>query len=101
MNSTEGKPYEQKESLTKTSGSAAKKGKEVIDSIADTIDKMHIKKLFFILLIAGYCIIAFSKGQRGVSMDDLRSYISFIIFSLVVYSALHFFEEKYGDDIDK
>lgn len=101
---TKGDPNEyrqQNEPATKTTGGIIKTGKEWIDNIGDTISKMPIRKLFFILLILGYCVVAFSKGQWGVSFDDLCSYVVFIIFSLAVYMTLHFFEEKYGSEENK
>jgi len=96
MSGTEGEPYKKSGASTKTSGGAEKTG-GWLDSIGDTIGKMHIKKLFFVLLIVGYCVVAFSKGKVGISKVDLSNYVIFIIFSLFVYICLHFFEEKYGD----
>ncbi|MFC1623421.1 hypothetical protein ACFL2R_01585 [Patescibacteria group bacterium] len=96
MSSTGGKSYKRNDPAVETAGNSQGTGRGWVDSAADALNKIHIKKLCFILLIAGYCIIAFSKEKKGVSEQDFWLYIKFILVVLVIYFFLHIIEEYFS-----
>ena len=58
--------------------------KTITEKVVDAINRMLVYRLIFIALITSYSIIAFSKGEKGVTTDDLSLFIWFIIFVLLI-----------------
>ena len=67
---------------TKTTTSDADKNASIVPMLADTVQKLPLWKLFFILSIVGYIVIAF--GQKQMTFDDALLYGGFLVFMLFI-----------------
>lgn len=61
------------------------------NAIAEVFSKTPIPKLFLILSMAIYAVVVFSKGNKGVDVNDLSSFIFFIIFIIFIFCILTIF----------
>lgn len=84
--------------IKETGGADYKEGKRVEDwktATAEAVNKTPIHKLFLILSIVIYGVISYSKGNEGVSREDLSFFIFFLIITLLLSCILAFFIKIY------
>lgn len=62
--------------------------RDLKNEIASAYNKTPIPKLFLTLSMAIYGVVAYSKGEYGVDVDDLSLFIFFILFIVIVFIAL-------------
>ncbi len=83
-------PYSKKDDI-KTKGvdkEPKKSNTEGLDSVPKAILNMTVPKQFLILSMIIYGVIAYSKEKSGVDVNDLSSFIFFILFIVIVFIAL-------------
>lgn len=90
MGNTEGDPYKEGGEVSKTDSpeeyqERTAKSSDFKNAVADALSKTPIAKLFVILSMLVYAIIAYSKRDIGVKADDISAFIFFSIFIVLVF----------------
>jgi hypothetical protein len=89
-------PYDEKDEKTETESSNKESKRSstegILKPLSEAILNMAIPKLFLILSMAIYGVIAYSKKEAGVETDDLSLFIFFILFIIVVFIILTVFK---------
>ena len=84
-------PYDKEDREIKTRGvdkEPEKSNTEGLDSVPKAILNMTVPKQFLILSMIIYGVIAYSKGECGVDINDLSLFIFFILFIIIVFVIL-------------
>jgi hypothetical protein len=61
------------------------KGDDFKSAVADAFSKTPISRLFVILSMVVYAVIAYSKKDKGVELNDLSMFLFFSIFIVLVF----------------
>ena len=58
--------------------------------LVQDLDKISLSKLYHIVSLVIYGVIAFSKSEKGVNTNDVSSFVIFCFISIVLYFLIEF-----------